>query len=80
LYVAKGSCGAIRCQLYIALDQNYIIKKELIEIYEKLKRLSIMLNNLIQSLKKSKFKEENINNSLSSLNSLNDYLKEGLWN
>ena len=58
LYVAKGSCGEIRCQLYIALDQNYIIEKEMIEIYEKLKRLSIMLNNLIQSLKKSKFKGE----------------------
>jgi len=58
LYVVKGSCGEIRCQLYIALDQNYIIEKEMIEIYEKLKRLSIMLNNLIQSLKKSKFKGE----------------------
>lgn len=56
LYVAKGSCGEIRCQLYVALDQNYIIEKEMIEISEKLKKLSIMLNNLIQSLKRSKFK------------------------
>jgi len=58
LYIAKGACGEIRCQLYIALDQNYILEKEMIEISEKLKKLSIMLNNLIQSLKKSKFKGE----------------------
>lgn len=56
LYVAKGSCGEVRCQLYVALDQNYITEKEMVEIVEKLKKLSIMLNNLIQSLKKSKFK------------------------
>ncbi|MBI4687311.1 MAG: four helix bundle protein [Nitrospirae bacterium] len=58
LYIAKGSCGEIRCQLYVALDQNYIIEKEMMEISEKLKKLSIMLNNLIQSLKRSKFKGE----------------------
>ncbi|MEF9425661.1 MAG: four helix bundle protein [Candidatus Mariimomonas ferrooxydans] len=56
LYIAKGSCGEIRCQLYVTLDQNYITEKEMVEIVEKLKKLSIMLNNLIQSLKKSKFK------------------------
>ena len=29
LYVAKGSCGEIRCQLYVALDQEYIIKRDI---------------------------------------------------
>ncbi len=56
LYVAKGSCGEIRCQLYVALDQKYIMEMEMTEAVEKLKKLSIMLNNLIQSLKRSKFR------------------------
>ncbi len=56
LYIAKGSCGEMRCHLYVALDQNYITEKETLEIFEKLKKLSIMLNNLIQSLKRSKYK------------------------
>jgi four helix bundle protein len=58
LYIAKGSCGEVRCQLYIALDQEYIFEHEMNEVAEKLKKLSIMLNNLIKSLKKSKFKGE----------------------
>ncbi len=56
LYVAKGSCGEVRCQLYISLDQEYILAKDMKEMGEKLKKLSIMLNNLIQSIKKSNFK------------------------
>ncbi|MCK5426396.1 MAG: four helix bundle protein [Thermodesulfovibrionia bacterium] len=56
LYVAKGSCGEIRCQLYVALDQKYIMEMEMTEAVEKLKKLSIMLNNLIQFLKRSKFR------------------------
>ena len=58
LYVAKGSCGEVRCQLYVSLDQKYISEKDMTETGEKLRKLSIMLNNLIQSLKKSNFKGE----------------------
>ena len=27
LYVAKGSCGEVRSQLYVALDQDYVASK-----------------------------------------------------
>src|ERR1043166_8669134 len=28
LYIAKGSCGEVRSQLYIALDQSYVAPKD----------------------------------------------------
>lgn len=56
LYISKGSCGEVRCQLYIAMDQQYISEEETKELLEKIKKLSIMINKLIQSLKNSKYK------------------------
>jgi hypothetical protein len=29
LYIAKGSCGELRSQLYVALDQDYVDQKAL---------------------------------------------------
>ena len=28
LSIAKGSCGEVRCQLYVAIDQKYLDKRE----------------------------------------------------
>ena len=56
LYVAKGSCGEVRSQLYVALDQSYVTQKDCDELSKSFKRLSIMISNLIDYLKRSGMK------------------------
>ena len=58
LYVAKGSCGEVRSQLYVALDQNYVASNEVDELTKSFKRLSSMISNLITYLRKSGMKGE----------------------
>src|SRR5919108_4175976 len=58
LYVAKGSCGEVRSQLHIALDQNYISRSELDQLADSFKRLSSMISNFIAYLKNSGMKGE----------------------
>jgi four helix bundle protein len=53
LYIAKGSCGETRSQLYRALDNNYIVNEEFITIHNKAFQLSTSISNFIQYLKKS---------------------------
>ena len=63
LYIAKGSCGEVRSQLYVALDQDYVEPKEAMKMTESLKRLSIMISNLIEYLKHSGMKGLKFNGS-----------------
>ncbi len=56
LSIAKGSCGEVRSQLYIALDQGYLNRKEFEQIIESFKKLSIMISNLMKYLKNSSYK------------------------
>ena len=56
LAVAKGSCGEVRCQLYVAIDQGYINKENGAELVDLSKKLSIMINNFIKDLKESPYK------------------------
>ena len=58
LYIAKASCGEVRCQLLIASDQGYINQKELNETKELAMKVSGMIGNLINYLRKSKIKGE----------------------
>ena len=53
LYVAKGSCGELRSQLYVALDQEYVDQKVADNLLMTLKRLSVMIKHLIDHLKRS---------------------------
>jgi four helix bundle protein len=53
LYVAKGSCGEVRSQLYVALDQEYVDQKVANGLLTVLKRLSVMIKHLIDHLKRS---------------------------
>jgi len=56
LYVAKGSCGEVRSQLYVAMDQSYIAQKDCDDAIKSFRRLSIMISNLIDYLKRSGMK------------------------
>jgi four helix bundle protein len=63
LYVAKGSCGEVRSQLYVALDQSYVAPKDCEELTKSFRRLSIMISNLIDYLKRSGMKGPKYNAS-----------------
>lgn len=61
LAIAKGSCGEVRAQLYVALDQNYIEEKEFRKISDKLSEASRTISGLMKYLRQtdlrgSKFK------------------------
>ena len=56
LYIAKGSCGELRCQLYIAADQNYIDQVHFKELYNLATEISRSLIKLIKYLQESEFK------------------------
>jgi four helix bundle protein len=56
LYVAKGSCGEVRSQLYVAVDQAYVSANESEGLLISLKRLSSMIGSLINHLKRSGMK------------------------
>jgi len=51
LYIAKGSCGELRTQLYLAKELKYITSEDFTLLLEKTKHLSMMLSNFIQARK-----------------------------
>ena len=56
LSIAKGSCGELRCQLYIAYDQHYINENQFKEISNLAAEISRSLKGLILYLQNSDFK------------------------
>ena len=56
LYVARGSCGEVRSQLYVALDQGYIGQGAFDGIMKSSRRLSVMISNFVAYLKNSSMK------------------------
>ncbi len=56
LAVAKGSCGEVRAQLYIALDQSYINDEQFRIISNKALEISRLLSGLIKYLRQSEMR------------------------
>ncbi|HEX8735385.1 MAG TPA: four helix bundle protein [Pyrinomonadaceae bacterium] len=53
LAIAKGSCGEVRAQLYVALDQNYIDKTEFEKLSNKLLETSRLISGFMKYLQQS---------------------------
>lgn len=56
LYIAKGSCGEVRSQLYVAIDQDYISNDDFSNAKNSCMKISAMISNLINYLKTSEMK------------------------
>src|ERR1044072_174125 len=54
LFVAKGSCGEVRAQLYLAHDRSYLSDDQFREIHAKAVELSRVIAGLIKYLQQSK--------------------------
>jgi four helix bundle protein len=69
LYVAKASCGEVRSQLYVALDQEYLEQKKTNDLLAVMQRLSVMIKHLIDHLKRSGMRGPKYGNSTQSSSS-----------
>jgi four helix bundle protein len=69
LYIAKGSCGEVRSQLYVAVDQSYVTEENCESLSKSFRRLSVMISNLIDYLKRSGMKGAKYNGSSRSSSS-----------
>ena len=61
LAIAKGSCGEVRAQLYVAFDQKYIDKTKFREIAEKLSETSRLIAGLMKYLQQSEMRGSKFN-------------------
>ena len=56
LYIAKGSCGEVRAQLTVALDQGYVTKADCERLSNRCRLVSGMLSSLIDYLKGARYR------------------------
>lgn len=54
LLIAKGSCGELRTQLYIAQALDYILKTKVEQMIDECKEISSMMSGLIRHLRTKK--------------------------
>jgi four helix bundle protein len=56
LSMAKGSCGELRAQLYVALDQNYITSAQFEALSQQARSVSQLTSGLIRYLQQSELR------------------------
>ena len=56
LSISKGSAGELRSQLYVALDQAYIVEDDFRRVYGKVVECSPAISGLIKYLRQSELK------------------------
>ena len=54
LYIAKGSCGELRTQLYLAISLKYIDKEKGLALINRCVSLNVKIYNYIQTVDKNK--------------------------
>jgi four helix bundle protein len=54
LYIAKGSAGELKTQLYIAKEVGYLEESKYIDLNKRLEKVSGMVGNLIKAIKRNK--------------------------
>jgi four helix bundle protein len=64
LVIAKGSCGEVRAQLLVALDQHYLTEEQHATICARTKQISAGLSNLTRYLRDSKHTKNRIEAAL----------------
>jgi four helix bundle protein len=58
LYIAKGSCGEVRAQLQVALDQGYLAIEQHARLADLARRTCGMISNFIAHLQQSDYRGE----------------------
>ena len=53
LSIAKGSCGEVRAQLYLALDQQYLTQEQFTPLNQKLLETSRTISGLMKYLRQT---------------------------
>ena len=56
LAIAKGSCGEVRAQLYVALDQRYVTNEQFTVASNKALELSRLISGLMRYLRRSEMR------------------------
>jgi len=56
LSLAKGSCGEIRAQLYVGIDQGYIDERQFTTLVDQASRIGRALAGLMKYLRESQFR------------------------
>jgi four helix bundle protein len=62
LYLAKGSAGEVRAQMYVALDQGYVSQTDRLKVHVLCMNISSQIAGLIKYLKRSGLKGSKFNN------------------